>query len=744
MIAASYGLKQSISYYRELTKTDKSGTNLYGLVDGAKQIGLEASALSGTQDELLESIKSGEIKFPLIAHVVSSEAMLHFIVVFGIKRGRVSIGDPGRGKYQLTLEKFFQRWTGYIVTFQKTGEFQAGNYTRGSFLKFFSLLKEQYCKLVGILLLSLIIAGIGIVGAFVFEVVIDNFALDTGYYEDAEEHDQGNTISEGDNIETDDGEGSHDHEGESALDRFLETIFDLASLSGFHTVFIAMILLYLLQAGIQFVRGYLIATMSKTIDIRLSLSYYNHLTDLPVSSIAMRQTGEYLSRFADTATIRLAISGATITLLVDSLMVIACGVILYMQNSRLFLVSFLMIFFYAVIVIAYRKPVERSNRQVMEDNARLQSYFKESIDGMETVKAACAEEQVKGATTSRFTRFVNSVFKNSLISMSQDTLADTVELIGTVVILWIGFTLVLLGQVTIGALMTFYVLLAYFTSPIKNLIELQPTIQTALVAADRLNDILDLQCEGTGGEKELHNVERWEIKNVNFRYGNRPLLLKNVNLTVNRGEKIAIVGESGSGKTTLAKLILRFYSPESGQILINGQNINVIDLSVLRGQIAYVDQNTFLFSDTVKNNLKLGCMEATDGEIFQACKVSHAAEFIEALPMGYDTPLDENGTNLSGGQRQRLAIARALLKKPQLLILDEATSNLDTVTETGIKNTIFGFDKNLTCIIIAHRLTTIKNCDRIYVMEGGEIVECGTHEALIQKGGKYAALWDAQ
>ncbi|MGM9619165.1 MAG: peptidase domain-containing ABC transporter [Oscillospiraceae bacterium] len=739
MISAYYSLKMPISKYRELTKTDKAGTNLYGLVDGAERLGLFAEALSGSQEELLDGIQKGEVTFPFIAHTVSESAMLHYVVVFGCKNGKFVIGDPAKGKLRLPFDAFFQLWTGYIVTFQKTEAFKPGNYTRGSFLKFFDLLKGQYRKLAGVLAISLVVAAIGIMGAFVFQIVIDNFALDTGYYDELNQDEGASTEETAAEPE------EHDHTNESALERFLEIVFEKASASSFHIIFVSLIVLYLLQAVIQFVRGYLIASLSRKIDIRLSLSYYNHIVDLPVSSAAMCQTGEYLSRFSDAATIRQAISGATLTLLLDSIMVIACGCILFSLNQRLFLVSLLMVLFYAVIILVYRKPVERSNRQVMENNAKLQSYFKESIDGLETVKAACADQQVKDVTTTKFHSFINSVFKSSLISISQDTLADTIELVGTVIILWIGFSMVLAEQVTVGSLITFYALLAYFTEPIKNLIELQPTIQTAFVAADRLNDILDLQkeCVEDSGNT-LPDISTWTFQHIDFRYGNRELTLRDINLSIKRGEKVAIVGESGSGKTTLAKLFLRFYNPEQGTIFLDGEDIKDLNLYALRQGIAYVDQNTFLFSDTIKNNLKLGNSKATDEEIKLACKISRADEFIDKLPLGYDTPLDENGANLSGGQRQRLAIARALLKKPQLLILDEATSNLDTVTEASIKNTVSHFEKDLTCIIIAHRLTTIKNCDRIYVMAQGEVVETGTHEELMKKNGKYASLWNVQ
>ncbi len=733
MIASHYGLKYPISKYRELTKTDQNGANLYGLCDAAQKIGFKAEALSGNIHDLLEGINKGKIKFPFIAHIINEDYMQHFVVVLNIKNNKVIIADPAKGKVKYTIEQFAELWNGYIVTFEKTGAFQKGNYTKGSFKKFFSLLRGQYGRLTTVIILSLIISVIGIIGAFVFEVIIDDF------------YNANESI-----VCEDDCADEHEHVTEETLDEsknILNNAVDFLTnnASNFNLFFICLIGLYVLQAIIQFLRGYIISLISKKIDLRLMIPYYDHIIDLPMSAVSTRKTGEYLSRFSDADAVREAISGATLTLILDSLMVIACGIILFLENAILFYISFIVIFLYAVIILFYKKPLANINRGVMENNARVQSFLKESIDGIETVKANNIENVVKNKNSSKFNRFIGAVFKNNIISTSQDSICDLIELVGTIIILWVGFGMVLANHVTIGSLITFYALLAYFTQPIKNLISLQPMMQTAIIAAERLNDILDIPVENKNTKKNLDiSLESISFSNVDFRYGNHELVLKNISLDIKKGEKIAIVGESGCGKTTLAKLLLKFYEPENGKISIDGSDLSLVSTDKIRNIVSYIDQNTFLFSDTVKNNLILGCDEITDQEIVNACKAAKADVFIQNLPIGYDTFLDENGKNLSGGQRQRLDIARALLRKPKLIIFDEATSNLDTITESAIKDTIFNLNKEITCIIIAHRISTIKNCDKIIVMDKGEIVEIGTHQELINKKGKYSELYNRQ
>ena len=371
-----------------------------------------------------------------------------------------------------------------------------------------------------ILALSFLTAGIGMAGAFVFQIVIDGIRMESGNF----------------------------------------------ALAQLNRIFIALIGLYLLQAGIQYMRAKLIIELSRTIDVEMSMLFYRHLMKLPISSIMLRQTGDYISRLSDAENIRQVVSEASITIILDSAMALVCGWILFHQNSVLFAVACSMVLFYIVIVALYQDPIEKSNRKAMERKAAFQAYFKESVDGIELIKGTETTDAVLEKGGRKVLELAETEVKNGMLSISQELLSGNVELIGTVLILWFGFGMVLEGSLTLGTLMTFYALLAYFTEPIKNLAELQPTIQTALVAAERLNDILELKMESENEEcAELKKINEIEFQNVNFRYGNYELTLKNVSLSIRKGQKIAIVGESGSGKTSLAKLLLRFMSQKMAE-----------------------------------------------------------------------------------------------------------------------------------------------------------------------------------
>ncbi|MBO4867421.1 MAG: peptidase domain-containing ABC transporter [Ruminococcus sp.] len=744
MISEYYGLKISVAKARTLIKVDNNGANIYGLVDGAKQIGLTGDGLSGTFEELNEGISSGEVKYPFVARIINEFGYEHYVVVWKRKKQSYVIGDPGHPrKKAISIDAFASSWLGQIITFEKNNTFHVGNEKKGSFSKFFKYLIKQKKLVVYVCLLSLIMSIINVTGSFVFNYVVKE-SQHTVISKEIEDERNGQKLGymvissadEKDHSFEDIPSANTDQTFDGKIDSLLSQI-----MPSLKTVCITAILLYILKMILDIIRGRAMAKMSKYVEFPLTMEFYDHLIDLPAGFYGTRNTGEYMSRFKDTAYIKSAISNAALTIILDSMMAIACGLFLCWLSPELFFITCFTIVVYIIILFAFRKPLSDINYKLMESDSNVTSYLKETIDGIETIKSYNYMFPVKKKVRELYNEQLDHGVNGNILGTILGALMTMVSSISMVILLWTGANLCIKGQLMLSDLLVFYYMMGYFLQPVGNLVNLQPTIQTAMVAAERLNDILDAEKENNN--KQSPNDLKGDIvfDKVVYGYGNREPVLNELSLTCKAGTKTALVGESGSGKTTIAKLLMAFDEVRTGKVTIGKIQINDYSPIELRKHISYISQTTSLFADTIMNNIKIGNPNASNEDVVDICKKCGIDSFAEKLPMGYNTKIEENGKNLSGGQRQRLAIARALIRKPDILIMDEATSNLDTISEKMIRDIIDSLPNDITVLIIAHRLKTIMNCDNIYVVKDGSVVEEGKHDQLLAQNGYYAQIW---
>lgn len=694
-VCREYGLKVSIGKIRQVSGTDKEGTSAYGIIKAAESLGFTAKGVIASNPEEIFQ----EFPKPAIAHVIIDNTLMHYVVIHRVSKEEIVIADPAKGVIKYKSEDFLKIWTGVLIFITSEQSLKKCDETKGLFERFWGVIKPQRKFLGTLFISSILITILGIIGSFYFRFLIDDILPNNKH-------------------------------------------------NSLMIMSMIMIGIVIFKITIEFFRSLLLIHMSQNMDKSLLLGYYNHVIELPMSFFGTRKVGDIISRFNDGAKIRDAILATTLTIMIDTIMAIIGGGILYIQNHKLFVICFVPIALYLILVFVFKKALEELNRSYMQNNAELTSYLVESIEGIETVKAFNGERKVNLESEKKFVKLIKSIFKYSYVNNIEVSLMTGIKAIFGIVILWLGGHLVLKGEISIGVLISFNVLLSYFIEPMERIISLQPQLQSAIVAADRLGEILEIDKEKSVDEENkiipktlLGDIS---LKSIYFRYGTKKLILNNINMYIKQGEKVALVGESGSGKTTIAKLLMNFYNIEKGEIIINNHNIKDISKEALRNKISYISQDSFFFSGTVIENLQFANKDATYQEIIAVCEKVHIHEYIMSLPLKYETLLEEKGANLSGGQRQRLSIARAILKKPEILIMDEATSNLDSITERAIERAIEDCTKNVTTIIIAHRLSTIMKCDKIYVMDKGEIIEFGSHEELIRNKGYYYNLWKGQ
>lgn len=692
-VAAHYGLKIPIAKVRQLSHTDTRGTNVLGLVQGLEAIGFNAKGVKGGADVL------PDIPLPAIAHIVSKEQYHHYVVIYKVSKGRISVMDPAFGKIEeYSIEEFSKIWTGVLILLEPNEYFEQRNEKTSIYNRFWNLVQPHKSILTQALLGALVYTILGLSTSIYIEKITDYVLID------------GN-----------------------------KRLLNLLS--------VGMIVILLFQIFIGAMKSVIILQTGQKIDKYLILGYYKHLLKLPQRFFDTMKVGEIISRVNDAVKIRTFINDAAIQIFVNIFIIVFSFTLMFTYYWKLALITALVIPFYFLVYWIANKLNKKVERKLMEESAELESHLVESLNSVRTIKQFGIETFANNKTDNAFTALLKTIYKSVLNALFSGNSSEFLSRIFTIILLWVGSGYVIDRIITPGELLSFYALIGYFTSPVAQLIDMNKTIQNALIASDRLFEIMDLEREEITEKIDLvaENIGDIQFKEVNFSYGSRVDIFTDFNCAIKKGQTTAIVGESGSGKTTLAALIQNLYSLKSGKILIGDYDINYISNYSLRNLVSVVPQQIDLFSGNVIENIALGEDFPDMQRILQITKNLGILNFIEKLPSGFQTYLGENGALLSGGQKQRIAIARALYKNPEILILDEATSSLDTEAEIIIQKTLQDFkNQGKTMIVIAHRLSTVANADTILVMKEGQIVEQGYHKELLSKDSIYKSMWDKQ
>lgn len=692
-VAAHYRLQLPIARIRQYANTDKKGTNVAGMITAAEKLGFSAKGVKGPFESLFK------IPRPAIAHVIVKEVLHHYMVIFNVTKKYVEVMDPADGKmHRLAHAEFKAQWTGVLILLLPNEYFMEGREKTTVLQRCWFLIRPHRAVMAQALFGAVIYTVIGLSTAVYVQKIVD-FVLVEG------------------NI----------------------NLLNLMS--------VVMIALLLLQVFMGSVKTAFILKTGQRIDARLILGYYKHLLKLPQQFFDTMRVGEIISRVNDAVKIRIFINDVALSIAVDVFIVVFSFVLMFTYFWKLALIILTIIPFYLLIYSIINKVNKRVQRKLMENAAELESQLVESLHAVATIKRFGLEQHAGIKTETRFIALLRTIYTSGINSLYAGNSTAFITRLFTIILLWAGSYFVIGNQLTPGELLSFYALIGYFTGPAGGLIGMNKTLQDALIAADRLFEIMDLEREETENKIELTREMIGDIRfeEVGFRYGSRVAVFENLQLTIPKGRITGIVGESGSGKSTLIDLLQHIYSLNTGNITIGGYNIKHISNSGLRSMIGVVPQQTDLFAGNFIENIAIGDYEPDMKKILTICSHLGMTGFIEDIPAGFHAEIGENGICLSGGQKQRLAIARALYKEPEILILDEATASLDSISEQYVQKAIRALRKEgKTIIIIAHRLSTLKQADKIIVLDKGKVAEEGLHEELLSKRQSYFRLWERQ
>ena len=690
-IARYYHYNIPVSRIRQYAGTDKKGTNVLGLIEAAEKMGFQAKGAKGAPESL------AKIPLPAIAHLVLKDGLHHYVVIYKAKASKVLYMDPTDGHiHKMNIHKFKEIWNGLLVLIIPGESFVRSNRQSSNFSKCWELIRPHR----GIMIQALI-------GAIIYTIL----GLSTSIY----------------------------------IQKIIDHVLVEGNLKLLNLLSLAMVFILIFQLIIGGYKTVFGLRTGQLIDARLILGYYKHLLSLPKRFFDTMRIGEIISRVNDAVKIREFINSVALNIVVNGLIILFSLAVMFIYYWKLALLMVAIIPIYFLCYFISNQVNKKWQRKLMEEAAALETQLVESLNAIGTIKQFGLEDITHDKTSDRFFQLLQSVYNSSIYSIYIGTGTEFFTRVFTIGLLWAGSYFVISHELSPGELLSFYALIGYFTGPASALIGANKQIQDALIAADRLFEIIDLETEqqkNTVIQLNLDQIGNIHFNNIYFRYGTRSVVFEGFSLEIIKGQSTAIVGETGSGKSTLSSLLQNLYPIKSGNIFIGNVDIQHISLPTLRKLIAVVPQQIDLFSGTVLDNIAIGDSSPDLARVVQLCELLGIHQFITQLKDGYFCNLNEQGNNLSGGQKQRLAIARALYRNPEILILDEATSNLDPISEQQVQDTLQWFQmQGKTIIIIAHRLSTVKNCNSIVVLQNGKLAEQGSHEALMSRKEHYYRLW---
>lgn len=687
-----YGSHVPVSSIRQLAGTDQRGTSILGLVQAAGSLGLQVKAIRGNPQNL------PLIPVPSIVHVVLPSGLHHYQVLVKLAKRTLVVMDPADGRFhKVPYEKFVENWSGVVICLAPMADFTPTRVSIPVINRFLQLARPHRSALFQALL-----------GAIVFTLL----GFSTAIY----------------------------------IQKLIDDIIGQNNQGLLHVLGALMILLLVMQTIIGTIRNVIGFKTGQVMDARLITGYLRHLFNLPQQFFDTMRVGEIVSRVNDAVKIRLFVNDTLLGIVLNLLIVIFSIMLLFFYYWKMAVIVMCIFPVYWILHLFINRLNRKWQRRLMEQSADMESHFVESLQAAATVKRLGLEYYVVDKTESSFFRLMNTVYKAGMYNLYLGTTTDFFNRLLTIVVLWTGGWLVMTRELSTGELLSFYTLIGYFTGPAAWLITSGKSIQEAIISADRLFEITDLEIEqvttGTTIDLTRENFSTIKFRGVNFRYGARALVLHDLDICFEKGSITAVVGESGSGKSTIFHLLQQVYKIKEGLITIGEIPIQHFSAASLKNLIAVVPQKVDLFTGSIAENIAIGENPPDMARVVQCCRQAGAADFIDELPEGYNSMLGEKGTSLSGGQQQKLAIARALYRDPELLIMDEATAHLDPLSENRIRQMLLERKRSgKTSILIAHRLTTVQIADQIHIIEKGKLAGSGKHGDLMISNEKYAGLW---